>query len=295
MAQAAEKASQKRMIHPAANLFPMMTDEEYQALREDIKTHGQLEPIIYWKNMLVDGRNRLKACEELNIEPKEVELMDETDPVAYVLSYNLHRRHLTTSQRAMVSANVANLKHGGDRKSEQESNCTLEESAKLLNVSVDSVKRAKKVKDKGTPELAEMVSSGKVSVDAASKVATKPKAEQEAIVAKGPAAVKEAAACVPKKVAKGAGVKPGSVGRTEYKHVASTNSQYAGMAILQLERIDFSQDCAASALDGVELWIAKQRGTLKPALQQFKELWEVSTQDAKAAIFEWIREHGGVA
>lgn len=242
--------------HPAADHFPMMTDQEYLALKEDIKTNGQLEPIIFWKGMLVDGRNRLKACEELNVEPKEVELADETDPIAYVLSHNLHRRHLTTSQRAMVSANVATLRHGGDRKSDEikgSIDTSISEAASLLNVSVPSVKRAKKVKDKGTPELAEMVSSGKVSVDAASKVATKPKAEQEAIVAKGLAAVKQAATCVPKKVAKGAGVSKGPEERG-----LSVTWQLANAAIEKLELIDVSDAERGAAFFKVSMWINSQ-------------------------------------
>jgi soluble cytochrome b562 len=199
-------------VHPAATLFPMVTDEEYQGLKNDIDENGQREDIVVWKNQIIDGRNRLRACEELQRNPSIAELDEEHDPWKYVISHNLHRRHLTTSQRAMVASKLATLKHGGDRKSEEIKGqiCTLiiDDAAKQLNVSPKSVKNAKKVADKGTPELAEMVSSGKVSVDAASKVATKPKAEQEAIVAQGPAAVKEAAKTVPKKVPKGSAVLP---------------------------------------------------------------------------------------
>lgn len=205
-------------VHPAAELFPMMDDHAFAEFKADIALHGIKEWGTLYRGQVLDGRNRYKACQELGIEMDFFEIEDKEgfDPIAYVLSHNLHRRHLTTSQRAMVAADLATLKHGGDRKSEEikGQNCPLiiDDAAKQLNVSPKSVKNAKRVKDKGTPELAEMVSSGKVSVDAASKVATKPKAEQEAIVAKGPVAVKEAAKAtvqpVQKKVPKGAGVKP---------------------------------------------------------------------------------------
>src|SRR5690606_33589017 len=50
-------------VHPAATIFPMMDDERLRELAEDIKQNGQREPIVYWKDQLLDGRNRLKACE----------------------------------------------------------------------------------------------------------------------------------------------------------------------------------------------------------------------------------------
>lgn len=263
MAQAAKKSSQKHEIHPAAELFPMMSEAEFAGLKADIELHGQREDIIAWCGKIIDGRHRLRACTELGIEPSIADLDEHHDPIAYVISHNLHRRHLTTSQRAMVAANVAKLKHGDVKTQKSDGSIDLstqQEAASLLNVSVPSVKRAKKVKDKGTPELAEMVSSGKVSVDAASKVATKPKAEQEAIVAKGPAAIKEAAACVPKKVSKGAGVPKVSVELKENPHAANTNMEYARMAILLMEKIDFSQEGWSDAIVVMQAWIDGKRG-----------------------------------
>ena len=99
-------------IHPAAELFPMMSEDQFQKLKEDIRINGQREYVTVWKGLLIDGRNRLKACEELGIEPLISELMEESDPVEYVLGHNLHRRHLTTNQRAVVAAKLATLRHG---------------------------------------------------------------------------------------------------------------------------------------------------------------------------------------
>jgi hypothetical protein len=93
-------------VFPVADLFPMIAQDELAELAEDIAEHGLQEPIVIaevkgeW--MLVDGRNRLAACQLAGIEPQTRILT--TDPTAYVLSANVHRRHLTKGQQAMATA-----------------------------------------------------------------------------------------------------------------------------------------------------------------------------------------------
>lgn len=88
-------------FHEAANLFPMMIGDDYTALRDDIKANGLLEPIVIYDGKILDGRNRYTACLDLGIEPR-YEAFEGTDPVAYVISKNLHRRHLTKEQQVEV-------------------------------------------------------------------------------------------------------------------------------------------------------------------------------------------------
>jgi hypothetical protein len=111
--------------------------------------------------------------------------VDETDdiddPVAYVISLNLRRRHLDESQRAMVAAKLATLKLGDNKHSEGPS---IEEASRLLNVGHASVERAKIVQRTGAPELLHAVEEGKISVTAAADVATLPRTEQQEIVAR---------------------------------------------------------------------------------------------------------------
>jgi ParB-like chromosome segregation protein Spo0J len=97
---------QRLTAHPAANIFPMLDGEEFEALVADIRAHGQRDPIkVDGDGKVIDGRNRLRACRRLGIEP-EVQEVDTDDAVALVLSLNLVRRHLTSAQRAFVALEV---------------------------------------------------------------------------------------------------------------------------------------------------------------------------------------------
>lgn len=147
----------------------MMTEDQYTLLRDDIKEHGQCEDIVVWKGLLIDGRNRLRACEELGVEPQIAELMEEADPVAYVISHNLHRRHLTAAQRAMIATKLAALRHGDVKSQTDDSTIVLSQSeaANKLSVSVGSVKRARKVQAEAKPEVVAAVEAGEMSLNAA--------------------------------------------------------------------------------------------------------------------------------
>lgn len=99
--------------HPAAALFPMLSEAELDALAADIAEHGQHEPIIITAaDLVLDGRNRLEACKRAKVEP-EIQLWDREDdeisPTAWVMSRNLRRRHLTDSQKAMVAVDALPL------------------------------------------------------------------------------------------------------------------------------------------------------------------------------------------
>jgi hypothetical protein len=118
----------------------------------------------------LDGRNRFIAAREAGVDVR-YETYTGDDPIAYVVSHNLHRRHLDESQRAMVAAKLAELTHGGDRRSDQAANRpvvpTQAEAAEMLNVGERSVRRARVVLEDGAPELQQAVERGEVSVSAA--------------------------------------------------------------------------------------------------------------------------------
>ena len=181
-------------VHPAADVFPMMSHADYIELRDSIAANGQREPIVVDDaGLILDGRNRVKACDELGIEI-DVYVYRGDDPVGLVMDLNLHRRHLSTSQRAMVAAKLANL--GPGRPSETAANeaVSQEDAAEMLGVSRGSVQRAAQVENADQPELSRMVSEDEVTVSAAVKFTKLDKDVQEAALADGPEEVLKAVA-----------------------------------------------------------------------------------------------------
>jgi ParB-like chromosome segregation protein Spo0J len=92
--------------HPVADLFPMMTHEELSDLAADIKANGLIHPIVVDKaGVLIDGRNRLRACEIAGIEPAVV-VFEGDDTRQYIFASNIARRHMSKGQQAMAVAMV---------------------------------------------------------------------------------------------------------------------------------------------------------------------------------------------
>lgn len=159
-------------VHPVADIFPRMGDAEFQALKADIAKHGQREPVWTWRDQVIDGRHRVRACDELGhlCLRREYE-GDESTLVQFVVSLNLHRRHLNESQRAMVAGRLANLQDGqrSDQAAPIGAPVTQETAADMLNVGRRSVQRAREVIDNGAPELVQAVERGEVSVSLAAE------------------------------------------------------------------------------------------------------------------------------
>ena len=185
--------------HPAAELFPFMSDEELAELAADIRAHGLLEPIVLLDGLVLDGRNRLRACEAAGVEPRFVDWDGTGDPAVWVISKNLKRRHLSTSQRAMVAAKllgyyageakerqgrrtdlVANLPLSAD--STDEPRKARDAAARDLNVSPRTVEHAATVVERGVPELVSAVERGAVAVSAAAEATQFEPEEQRRVV-----------------------------------------------------------------------------------------------------------------
>ena len=96
--------------HPAADCFPLMVGAVFKDLVEDIRANGMSQPVRVLGEYLLDGRNRVLAAIEAGLSTIPViELPRETDAIALVASLNIHRRHLTNTQRSYAAANLLAL------------------------------------------------------------------------------------------------------------------------------------------------------------------------------------------
>lgn len=165
-------------LHPFCKIFPPMAEEAFKELVADIKLRGQLAPIIAYEGQILDGRHRWQACQELGLEPY-IEAYEGDDPLGYVISLNLKRRHLDESQRAMIAGRLA---EADARYKENLHGMSRPEAAAAMNVAVRSVASAKKVLAEGVDELIEAVDHGKVAVSVAAKIADMPDEDQRQVI-----------------------------------------------------------------------------------------------------------------
>jgi ParB-like chromosome segregation protein Spo0J len=150
-------------IHELASIFPPLAPDELAALAADIKANGLRQPIIMHGPAILDGRNRWEACQIAGVAPR-FEKYQGDDPVAYVISANIHRRHLNAGQRAGVAEAAlpfleeqaaARMLAGGNptkivgdpptnwREGPGEPGEAVEHAAKLAGVGENSVRRMK--------------------------------------------------------------------------------------------------------------------------------------------------------
>ena len=183
------------VIHPLCALFPQMGDDELDALAEDIKANGQQQPILTYDGQVVDGRNRLIACGRAGVAP----LLRPWEPrggeslVAAIAGLNLHRRHLTASQRAMLAAELVPFFAAEAKRRQQETQAqpgetpaeqharvsanlrspvdagkAAEKAASVTGASERATEQARRV-TQASPKLAAEVKAGAVSLGAAEK------------------------------------------------------------------------------------------------------------------------------
>lgn len=163
----------KHDVHPVADLFPMLSADDLKSLADDIAARGLLHPVVTDTDGLVlDGRNRLAACELAKVKPTFV-TYDGDDPAGYVLAANIERRHLTKSQTAMLAAQVRFL-----------GNHSTREVAALTDVSQPQIAKASTVL-KFRPDLAPKVIAGTTPLnDAYEQAQETKKARADAITAR---------------------------------------------------------------------------------------------------------------
>lgn len=150
-------------IHATANLFPFIEGEDFDDLVRSLSEQGQHTPVVVADGVLLDGRNRLRACVAAGLKPIAV-LYDGGDADAFALSVNIDRRHLSKGQRAMIAARAM-----GDLETKS--------IAEQIGMTAGRVAQARTVLN-FAPELADSVVSGATSLDEAYKQARERKQEQ---------------------------------------------------------------------------------------------------------------------
>jgi ParB-like chromosome segregation protein Spo0J len=182
-------------FHEAACIFPMMSDQEIDSLSQDIAANGLQVPVEIFNGQIIDGRNRWMACLKAGVDAETIEI-DVDDPVAYVLSLNLHRRHLDETQRAMVAGRSKALYEEAAKERQlrkpksvpvnlpEQTGDARDKAGESVGVSGRSVDHAAKVIASGSKELNEACDSGKVAISAAAKLAELPKAKQNEVIRK---------------------------------------------------------------------------------------------------------------
>jgi N6-adenosine-specific RNA methylase IME4 len=194
-----EKNEQVRVMefHEVANIFPLMIGDEFRALVEDIRQNGLIEPIWTYQGKIIDGRNRYRACIEAGVEPKYQEWSGEGLLVAFVVGLNLNRRHLTSSQKAVIAVEMLPFLEADAKERQgirndctsvkkltdvkQESQRATAEAAKLTGTNRQYVSDAKKLK-KDAPEILERVKVGTINMQEAKKVAQLSPEKQDGVI-----------------------------------------------------------------------------------------------------------------
>lgn len=171
--------------HNLAALIPPMSADEFSSLKADIAQRGLVDPIVLYEGKVLDGRHRYRACVETSTEPQFRDF-DGSDPVSYVISLNVHRRHLSASQKGVVALNVESefakqaaenlekagqiagqgLSYGGDPINPVHA---ADKAAAVVGVSQGYVSGAKKIQ-KEAPDLIDDISAGTITIPEAKKI-----------------------------------------------------------------------------------------------------------------------------
>lgn len=191
------KEGQVTEFHEVANIFPMMTSEEYRDLVDDIRKNGQKVPIETYQGLIIDGRNRYKACSECGIEPQYKEWDGNGSLVEHVVSLNMKRRDLTRGQRAAIGLEVEEMLAVEAKKRQlstlkqnqsdvekfppREQGKSRDQAAKIVGTNPHYITDAKAIK-KQSPDLAfPLLKEGKIMMNEAKVVAKLPQEKQEEI------------------------------------------------------------------------------------------------------------------
>lgn len=167
--------------HKFADIFPMIEGESFENLKKDIQDNGLQQTIILFEGKILDGRNRFRACKELGIEPRFEEYKG-SKPLEFVISGNLHRRHLTESQKAVIAQDIMPILEEEAKKRQRNPFSTdgnkwfstgnkgvvekvpqgksAVQASKLFQVNEKYIREVKKLKEQGKEDIIEQLRAG---------------------------------------------------------------------------------------------------------------------------------------
>jgi hypothetical protein len=166
--------------HPLANLFPMMEQADIEKMGDDIVTFGLRHKIVLLDGMVLDGRNRQAACIFADVAP-EYEDYDGDDPIGFVWSLNMERRHLTPSQKAMAGAKLCDWENGLNQFTGR-ANLPAREVGKKLLISERAIKAGRRIHEHGTHELVAAIEDGRIKIHVGEAISYLEREEQERVV-----------------------------------------------------------------------------------------------------------------
>lgn len=159
--------------HPYSRIWPLLSGRDFEELKADIKANDLRVDIVTYQGMVLDGRNRQRACEATGVLARYVEadVKNDDEALDLVVSLNTHRRHLSLEQRAFAAAKLANIKNGSNQfikkregfagaKASSETT-TMRQAAAKIGVSYGSAVRARTVILNGTEADTQEVLDGK--------------------------------------------------------------------------------------------------------------------------------------
>lgn len=198
---AVETVEQTMEFHEVANLFPLIQGQEFDELVKDIRENGLQQPIWTYQGKIIDGRNRYRACLLAHVAPRSQEWDGNGSLVAFVISLNVKRRHLTSSQLAAIALEVEQQlakenKVGRPRNDGNYGNISVlsgesrEKAADLLGTNAHYVTDAKRIAQ-SAPALIEHVKEGTLTIPDARAIADLPKERQAVVVEKAVQAKEE--------------------------------------------------------------------------------------------------------
>jgi N6-adenosine-specific RNA methylase IME4/ParB-like chromosome segregation protein Spo0J len=186
-------------FHEVVSIWPRLPENDFQALVADIKTHGLIEPIWTYQGKIIDGRHRYLACQQAGVEPRYREWNGQGSLVAFVVSLNQHRRHLESSQRAVIALEIERLfaleaKEKEKRRKEASTfqifeksipvlpqTHATEQAATIMQTNRQYVSDAKRIQ-REAPELVSLMRDGVINLPDAKRLAARDEQTRKAVL-----------------------------------------------------------------------------------------------------------------